>query len=210
MASAVRVAAPCICFVPWSGTRILQAAAPTATSCFCRRQRSSLLHSGHSQRKIYFLFRVCRGLRAAPNAFSRKGTQWKAASYQASGSGVSLRTVRWGGTLLPKAIGRAMEWPATATTAASGGNRKLLLGQRPAGCECRSKARSIRWVPQPVLVSEEKATDTLAVKQFTSGSSADASCRPRSGQGRHPRPRGCCRRRRTPGSLYRWPAGRGP
>ena len=24
---------------------------------------------------------------------------------------VSLRTVRWGGTLLPKAIGRAMEWP---------------------------------------------------------------------------------------------------
>ena len=25
--------------------------------------------------------------------------------------GVSLKTVRWGGTLLPKAIGRAMEWP---------------------------------------------------------------------------------------------------
>ena len=72
------------------------------------------------------------------------------------------------------------------------------------------KARSIRWVPQPVLVSEEKATDTLAVKQFTSGSSADASCRPRSGRGRRPHPRGCYRRRRTPGSPYRWPAGRGP
>ena len=26
------------------------------------------------------------------------------------------------------------------------------------------KARSIRWVPQPVLVSEEKATDTLAIE----------------------------------------------
>ena len=56
----------------------------------------------------------------------------------ACGSGVSPRTVRWGGTLLPQAVGRAMEWPATATTAASGGNRKLLLGQRPAGCECYS------------------------------------------------------------------------
>ena len=56
----------------------------------------------------------------------------------ACGSGVSPRTVRWGGTLLPQAVGRAMEWPATATTAASGGNRKLLLGQRPAGCECCS------------------------------------------------------------------------
>ena len=29
----------------------------------------------------------------------------------ACGSGVSQRTVRWGGTLLPQAVGRAMEWP---------------------------------------------------------------------------------------------------
>ena len=47
----VRVAAPCICFVPWSGTRILQAAAPTAPSCFCRWQRSSLLHRGFFTRR---------------------------------------------------------------------------------------------------------------------------------------------------------------
>ena len=53
----------------------------------------------------------------------------------ACGSGVSPRTVRWGGTLLPKAIGRAMEWPATTETAASGGNRELLLGPWPASCE---------------------------------------------------------------------------
>ena len=57
----------------------------------------------------------------------------------ACGSGVSPRTVRWGGTLLPQAVGRAMEWPATATTAACGGNKELLLGQRPAGCECCSR-----------------------------------------------------------------------
>ena len=50
----------------------------------------------------------------------------------ACGSGVSPRTVRWGGTLLPQAVGRAMEWPATTATAASGGCRKLLLGPRPA------------------------------------------------------------------------------
>ena len=31
----------------------------------------------------------------------------------AYGSGVSPRTVRWGGTLLPQAVGRAMEWPVS-------------------------------------------------------------------------------------------------
>ena len=35
---------------------------------------------------------------------------------------------------------------ATATTAASGGNREELLGQRPAGCK---RQRSRRWEPQP-------------------------------------------------------------
>ena len=71
--------------------------------------------------------------------------------------GVSLRTVRWGGTLLPKAIGRAMEWPATTVTAAIGGSRELLLGPWPAR---RKHKRSGCWVPQPELVSEEKATGT--------------------------------------------------
>ena len=68
--------------------------------------------------------------------------------------GVSLRTVRWGGTLLPQAIERAMEWPATTMTAASGGIRELLLGPRPAK---RKRKRSGCWEPQLVLVSEENA-----------------------------------------------------
>ena len=38
---------------------------------------------------------------------------------------------------------------ATATTAASGGNRESLLGPRPAGCEARTKGRSRCWEPQP-------------------------------------------------------------
>ena len=37
---------------------------------------------------------------------------------------------------------------ATATTAASGGNREEPLGPRPAGCE---RQRSRRWEPQPGL-----------------------------------------------------------
>ena len=38
---------------------------------------------------------------------------------------------------------------ATATTAASGGNREELLGPRPAGCK---RQRSRRWEPQPGLL----------------------------------------------------------
>ena len=71
---------------------------------------------------------------------------------------VSPKTVRWGGTLLPQAAGRAMEWPATTMTAASGGIRELLLGPRPAK---RKRKRSGCWEPQLVLVSEEKASVAL-------------------------------------------------
>ena len=45
---------------------------------------------------------------------------------------------------------------ATATTAASGGNREELLGQRPAGCK---RQRSRRWVPQPGLWHCEAMTE---------------------------------------------------
>nr|DAJ21156.1 MAG TPA: hypothetical protein [Siphoviridae sp. ctJbC4]DAV42707.1 MAG TPA: hypothetical protein [Caudoviricetes sp.] len=38
------------------------------------------------------------------------------------------------------------------TTAASGGNREELLGQRPAGHE---RQRNDRWEPQPVLACGE-------------------------------------------------------
>ena len=51
-----------------------------------------------------------------------------------------------------------MEWPATATTAASGRNRELLLGQWPAGCKARSRADAAAGCHNPFFVSEEKAT----------------------------------------------------
>ena len=44
--------------------------------------------------------------------------------------------------------GASSPFLATATTAASGGNREELLGPRPAECE---RQRSRRWEPQPVL-----------------------------------------------------------
>ena len=45
----------------------------------------------------------------------------------------------------------------TVTTAASGGSREELLGQRPAVCE---RQRSRRWEPQPGLV-ERSETERL-------------------------------------------------
>ena len=48
---------------------------------------------------------------------------------------------------------------ATATTAASGGNREELLGQRPAGCK---RQRSRRWVPQPGQWQCEAMTERLS------------------------------------------------
>ena len=44
------------------------------------------------------------------------------------------------------ALPKPLPLGATATTAASGGNREELLGPRPAGCE---RQRSRRWEPQP-------------------------------------------------------------
>ena len=57
-----------------------------------------------------------------------------------------------GGFGIPQSFPSSPEAPlpgATATTAASGGNREELLGPRPAGCEARTKGRSRRWEPQP-------------------------------------------------------------
>ena len=51
---------------------------------------------------------------------------------------------------------KASPFGATATTAASGGNREELLGQRPAGCK---RQRSRRWEPQPGLWHCEAMTE---------------------------------------------------
>ncbi len=50
---------------------------------------------------------------------------------------------------------------ATMTTAASGGNREELLGQRPAGHE---RQRNDRWEPQPVLACGETLQKLLRAK----------------------------------------------
>ena len=65
-----------------------------------------------------------------------------------------------GGLGIPQSFASSPEAPlpgATATTAASGGNRESLLGQRPAGCK---RQRSRRWEPQPGLV-ERSETERL-------------------------------------------------
>ena len=65
-----------------------------------------------------------------------------------------------------RAIGRAMEWLATATTAASGGNRELLLGQRPARRKCRPRHDADAGCRNPYFVSEEKAVSRSAASVF--------------------------------------------
>ena len=65
-----------------------------------------------------------------------------------------------GGFGIPESLASSPEAPllgATATTAASGGNREELLGPRPAGCK---RQRSRRWEPQPGLV-ERSETERL-------------------------------------------------
>ena len=65
-----------------------------------------------------------------------------------------------GGFGIPQSFASSPEAPlpgATATTAASGGNRESLLGPRPAGCK---RQRSRRWVPQPGL-GERSETERL-------------------------------------------------
>ena len=65
-----------------------------------------------------------------------------------------------GGLGIPESFASSPEAPlpgATATTAASGGNREELLGLRPAGCK---RQRSRRWEPQPGLV-ERSETERL-------------------------------------------------
>ena len=65
-----------------------------------------------------------------------------------------------GGLGIPQSFASSPEAPlpgATATTAASGGNRESLLGPRPAGCK---RQRSRRWVPQPGL-GERSETERL-------------------------------------------------
>ena len=56
-----------------------------------------------------------------------------------------------------------MEWPATATTAASGGNRESLLGQRPAR---RKRSAADAGSRNPVTVSEEKAPSPPAFRYY--------------------------------------------
>ena len=63
---------------------------------------------------------------------------------------------------------------ATTTTAASGGNREELLGQRPAGHECF--ARCGRWVPQPGQVASRRDGGGVYHRQRLLGLNPPVTC----------------------------------
>ena len=133
---------------------------------------------------------LLRNRRAAPNAFSPDGAVPVSCIYsgRTAGSFSEDRPLGWD-PVARRAIGRAMEWPATTATAASGGNREPLLGPRPARCE---RQRSRCWVPQPVFVSEEKAPCWPAIAEVRDYLQSFVRCRRRSAdcsrRYRHPHP----------------------
>ena len=134
-ASLRRVAAPSVCF---AAARILLAAAPTAPPCFRRRRRSSLL-------RIFLCFSHLRlrrrfYLSAGRYALRGRNTRCEAANRRNEKKALSAATSFFPFRLLLRGLkGASSPFPATATTAACGGNREELLGPRSAGHECRPR-----------------------------------------------------------------------
>ncbi len=149
-ASLRRVAAPSVCF---AAARILLAAAPTAPPCFRHWRRSSLL-------RIFLCFSYLRLRRrfhvsAELHALRGRNTRCEAANRRNEKKALSEATSFFPFRLPLRGLkGASSPFLATATTAASGGNREELLGPRPAGCE---RQRSRRWEPQPVGSSASKS-----------------------------------------------------
>ena len=70
----------------------------------------------------------------------------------ACGSGVSPRTVRWGGTLLPQAVGRAMEWPDSCP------RRKLPHTPSPAVSRTSTAVSSMQALEQRSRLSTRRVS----------------------------------------------------
>ena len=113
------------------------------THCFCQY----LL-------RIFITFTNSSLFTRAFSTNSRRPSQLKAPPLGELASGARLRGCT---KTEPDRHAKGSPFGATATTAASGGNREELLGQRPAGCE---RQRSRRWEPQPGL-GERSETERL-------------------------------------------------
>ena len=98
------------------------------------------------------------------------------------------------------AIGRAMEWPATTATAASGGYRELLLGPRPArrkrqraDAGCRNPySCPRRKLPEHRPLQYVKVEQDAAFMPYARSCAGTRGCAPRGG-GQRTRPRGPAR-----------------
>ena len=100
--------------------------------------------------------RSCWG-RGQQDTSATQGTKWSlgtATRLSAATSFFPFRQLLWG------LKGASSPFLATATTAACGGYREELLGQRPAGCE---RQRSRRWEPQPVGSRASKVAGAFLV-----------------------------------------------
>ena len=70
--------------------------------------------------------------------------------------------IRWGGTLLPSGSRAGDGMACNSNDRRQWRKQEVAVGAAASRMRVLLNARSIRWVPQPVLVSEEKATGLLA------------------------------------------------
>ena len=147
---------------PLSGPCILLATAPTAPPCFGRRPQSSPLQY---QRKYYFY--ICKLEKSADFSnllFHGRGRNGKMDFIcGTTGSFSEDRPLGWDPVAAGNRAGDGMA--CNSNDRRQWRKQEVAVGTAASRMRVLLKARSIRWVPQPVLVSEEKSTrwPTLAV-----------------------------------------------
>ena len=118
------------------------------------KMRSKPKNASRFAKRIFLCFshlRLRRRFHVSAELYALRGrnTSCEAANRRNEKKALSAATSFFPFRLLLRGLkGASSPFLATATTAACGGYREELLGQRPAGCE---RQRSRRWEPQPVL-----------------------------------------------------------
>ena len=130
------------------------------------KKKSKPKNASRFAKRIFLCFSHLRLRRrfhvvAELHALQKRNTRCEAASRRnekkAFSAAASIFVLR---QLLRGLKGASSPFLATATTAACGGYREELLGQRPAGCE---RQRSRRWEPQPVGSRASKVAGAFLV-----------------------------------------------
>ena len=130
------------------------------------KKKSKPKNASRFAKRIFLCFSHLRfrrrfHLSAELHALRKRNTRCEAASRRNEKKAFSAAASFFPFRLLLRGLkGASSPFLATATTAACGGYREELLGQRPAGCE---RQRSRRWEPQPVGSRASKVAGAFLV-----------------------------------------------